>query len=48
MENHLAIQEFNPQTVNEINLEGTKQLYEKAVAEIGSLVDNLTSILGNY
>src|SRR3989338_1580063 len=44
MENHLAIQEFDPRSVQEINLEGTKQLHEKAVQEIGSLADNIIAV----
>lgn len=48
MENHLAIQEFDKTKVNELNLEGTKQLQEKAVEEIGSLTDNVLEILSKY
>jgi chromosome partitioning protein len=48
MENHLAIQEFNPGIVPELNLQGTKELQEKAVHEIQELGSNVISILGAY
>ncbi len=48
MENHLAIQEFDRTRVNELNLEGTKQLQEKAVKEIDSLTNNVIEVLSKY
>ncbi len=48
MENHLAIQEFKSSEVKELNLTGTKELYEKAVREIDTLTDNITKVLTNY
>lgn len=48
MENHLAIQEFDRSKVNELNLEGTKQLQEKAMNEINSLSNNIINILNSY
>ncbi|HSR89086.1 MAG TPA: AAA family ATPase [Candidatus Udaeobacter sp.] len=48
MENHLAIQEFDRSKVNELNLDGTKQLQEKAKQEISTLTDNILNVLNNY
>lgn len=48
MENHFAIQEFDNSRVPELNLEGTRQLYEKATSEIGALTDNIVDILNHY
>jgi cellulose biosynthesis protein BcsQ len=48
MENHLAIQEFKPGEVQELNLTGTKELYEKAIKEIGILTDNIARVLAAY
>jgi len=48
MENHLAIQEFDPEKVKELNLTGTKELQEKAVVEIGTAADNIVKILEHY
>lgn len=48
MENHLAIQEFDPQNVQELNLLGTKELQEKAVKEIANLTDNIVGVLEHY
>lgn len=48
MENNLAIQEFDKARINELNLEGTRQLQEKASSEIGSLTDNILSVLQFY
>lgn len=48
MENHLAIQEFDRAKVNELNLEGTKQLQEKAKNEINILTDNILDVLASY
>lgn len=48
MENHLAIQEFDPGVVPELNLQGTKELQEKAVHEIRELGANIITILGVY
>lgn len=45
MENNMAIQEFNPKMVTELNLQGTKELQEKAVREISGLTTNITTIL---
>lgn len=48
MENHLAIQEFDPGKVQELNLLGTKELQEKAIREIKELADSTINILNNY
>lgn len=48
MDNNLAIQEFDSSIVNELNLEGTKQLQEKAVKEINQLTNNIIDILKGY
>jgi len=48
IENHLALQEFERGKVAELNLEGTKQLHEKAVKEIDSLSSNILAVLSAY
>jgi hypothetical protein len=48
MENHLAIQEFKPGEIQELNLVGTKELYEKAIKEIDILTDNIARVLAAY
>lgn len=48
MENHLAIQEFDPKKVQELNLLGTKELQEKAIQEIGELTNNIIGVLEHY
>ena len=48
MENNLAIQEFEIGKVKELNLEGTKELYEKAVKEIGVVTTNIVEVLKGY
>ncbi len=48
MENHLAIQEFKPGIVPELNLQGTKELQEKAVHEIKELGANIAAVLSAY
>ena len=48
MENNLGISEFQDKKVPEINLEGTKQLYEKAIREIGELADNIIRVVSAY
>ncbi|MFC1595954.1 ParA family protein [Candidatus Margulisiibacteriota bacterium] len=48
MDNNLAIQEFDPTKINELNLEGTKQLQQKAAEEINSISDNIIGILSDY
>lgn len=48
MENHLAIQEFEIGKVKELNLDGTKELQQKAVKEVGVVTDNIIEVLKNY
>lgn len=48
MENHLAIQEFETAGVPELNAEGTKRLYDKAVDEISNLTKNIIEVLEHY
>jgi cellulose biosynthesis protein BcsQ len=48
MENHLAIQEFDPKKVKELNLTGTDELQEKAIREIDELSNNILEVLTKY
>lgn len=48
MENHLAIQEFQVGKIKELNLKGTKELQEKAVASIADMTDNIVGVLEAY
>jgi len=48
MENGLSVCEFGASHVNELNLQGTKELYEKACGQLEELVTNLEEILLKY
>jgi len=48
MENHLALPEFTNKTVNELNLQGTKELHQKAYEQLNELTDNILNILHDY
>ena len=48
MENHMAIQEFKPGEIQELNLKGTKELQEKAEKAIDELTNNIVKVLTNY
>ncbi len=48
MNNHFGIQEFEIGKVPELNLQGSKELQEKAVEEIATLSDNIVAVLSKY
>ncbi len=48
MNNHLGIQEFEIGKVSELNLQGSKELQEKATKEIGDLTNSIVEILEKY
>lgn len=48
MENHLALPEFSNAKVTELNLQGTKELHEKACSQFDSLTNNILKILNDY
>lgn len=48
MTNHLGIQEFEIGKVSELNLQGSKELQEKAVEEISTLSKNIINVLTKY
>ncbi len=48
MENNLAIQEFEPGKVRELNLKGTKELHQKASKAVEEMCNNIVKILADY
>ena len=48
MNNQLGIQEFEIGKVPELNLQGSKELQEKAVQEIATLTNNIIGVLEKY
>lgn len=48
MENHLSIPEFDREKVQELNLQGTKELQEKATREVDMLSAHILEVLAAY